>query len=233
MKKYILSFLLLALSVGVVGAQTFTTPKDTVNASFSNTMNVYNKITNVHSSDVTITWRVINHDFPADWINGLNICDNVLCYGNSAALAGGSTQTTAPITPGVEADFHLQMDLSAAGSGTHYLEVEMNDQANSYKKNVVFVLNKFPTNIGNVNKGGDDITVYPNPARSEINVLFGARTNVKNIAVYNMIGKAVSVYRVTGNSAKLNLDNIPAGVYFLRLTDAQGQIVATRKFTHQ
>ena len=47
-----------------------------------------------------------------------------------------------------------------------------------------------------------------------------------------MIGKPVMVYRVTGNSAKLNIESLPSGVYFVRMADAQGK-VTTRKFTHQ
>jgi hypothetical protein len=84
-----------------------------------------------------------------------------------------------------------------------------------------------------VTKTDDEVSIYPNPARSHVNVVFDAALGVKNIAVYNLIGKLVSIYKVNGNSAKLDIEEIPAGIYFIRLINSQGKIVATRKFTHQ
>jgi hypothetical protein len=63
--------------------------------------------------------------------------------------------------------------------------------------------------------------------------LFNEAAGIRNIAVYNLIGKPVMVYKVTdNNSAKLNIGSIPSGVYFLRLFDGQGRVTAIRKFTH-
>lgn len=82
-------------------------------------------------------------------------------------------------------------------------------------------------------RGNDGIAVYPNPAYGELNVLFDINTGIRNITVYNLIGKAITVYKVNGNSAKLDTENLPSGIYFIRLIDGQGRVVATRKFTHQ
>lgn len=89
------------------------------------------------------------------------------------------------------------------------------------------------TGIQSVNKTSDIVSLYPNPAGSELNVLFDGNAGIRNIIVYNMIGKPVTVYKVNGSSAKLDIENIPSGIYFIRLTDAQGHVMATRKFTHQ
>jgi hypothetical protein len=87
--------------------------------------------------------------------------------------------------------------------------------------------------VNNVSKMNEELSVYPNPATSEINVVYGGATEVKTAAIYNIIGKTMAVYRVNDNNANLSLENMPAGIYFLRLVNAQGQIVATRKFTKQ
>lgn len=84
------------------------------------------------------------------------------------------------------------------------------------------------------NFGNDLVTIYPNPARSELNVIFDSKLDIRTIAVYNLIGKVVSVFKVTsGTSARLDIDNIPSGIYFIRLTDSQGKVAATCKFTRQ
>jgi hypothetical protein len=80
----------------------------------------------------------------------------------------------------------------------------------------------------------DEVVLYPNPAHEEVNIVYGNDAGVKNIAIYNLIGKVVSVFKPIGNSsAKLFIDNLPQGIYFVRLIDAQGAVIATRKFTRQ
>ncbi|MES2704062.1 MAG: T9SS type A sorting domain-containing protein [Bacteroidota bacterium] len=80
----------------------------------------------------------------------------------------------------------------------------------------------------------DDALIYPNPAGNELNVLYEATSDIKNIAVYNLIGKMVAVYKVTGNSsANLNLDGVSPGIYFVRLFNSQGEAVISKKFTRQ
>jgi hypothetical protein len=75
--------------------------------------------------------------------------------------------------------------------------------------------------------------MYPNPAPNDINVVFNESLGVKSIAIYNLIGKSMLVYKTQGKSAKLNIESLPAGIYFLRFMNQQGMVVATRKFTHQ
>lgn len=80
----------------------------------------------------------------------------------------------------------------------------------------------------------DDMLVYPNPAGNELNIVYDVAADIKNIAVYNLIGKMVAVYKVTGtNSANLNLDSLSPGIYFVRLFNAQGEVVMARRFTRQ
>jgi hypothetical protein len=74
---------------------------------------------------------------------------------------------------------------------------------------------------------------YPNPAQNEVNVAYDANADIQNIALYSIIGKVLRVYKVTGNSANLDLENIPSGFYFVRLMNSHGDAVATRKFTKQ
>ncbi len=239
MKNTLLAFLVLAGSIlsFQVDAQTFTlTAGDTVNTTVSAGLNkIYNRIKNVSSNSITVSWKITDHDLPASW-SGISaefgICDNVICYSNSGNnLINGSTQTMLPIVPADEGDFHVQINLDGLAPATHFLKVNFKEGLNS--KDAVFILTKSQLGVTNVSRSDDDIVLFPNPARDNINAVFNDNLNVKTISVHNMIGKMVSIYKVANNSAKLDVADLPAGVYFLRIGDGNGRVIATRKFTHQ
>jgi hypothetical protein len=217
---------------------------DTVIANVVTTAAIHDDITNISANNVTVHWRVIATSFPSDWLTGSNfgICDNNLCRSNQGdtllwKIAGsttGSTFTSSPYAPGTTGTFDLTMDLSSATTGgTHWVTVEIKDQAAFYTKNATFIINKVPASVTNVNSTDNDVVMYPNPARDELNVLYNVNADVKTIAVYNIIGKVMAVYKVSGSSANLNLENVPSGIYFVRLTNSHGDAVVTRKFTKQ
>ena len=127
----------------------------------------------------------------------------------------------------------MSLNFSTAEIGTHYLVVRLTDTSTGYNKDVRYIITKAPTGVENVSNAAENVKLYPNPASNEINVVYDANADVKNIAVYNIIGKVVSVYKVAGPSANLNIENIPSGIYFVRLYNSNGNVVVTRKFTKQ
>lgn len=242
MKKAILVFLSV---VGVYTAQaqaTFTTHADTLFAIMNadETVDVYNAIIPTGAS-VTVDWHVIDQNVSAPVLNAnvLGICDNKNCYMYGGSNPGWndvhSTKEILANNAELQA-FKITLDPTiypSSALGPYYVTIMLMDQNSSYSKNITFGIQRFPTSVSSVSKNADNISIYPNPARNDINVVFNANSNIKNIAVYNLIGKVVSVYKVYGNSAKLDLSNVPSGIYFMRLVDNTGNVVATRKFTHQ
>ncbi len=231
---------------GKTSAQTFTIPHDTINATYHNDqLTMYSNITNISANPIKIKWRVLNHNFPPGWTtkDALGICDNVLCWQNDNdrfTNGSGTLFTTNDIPPGNTEDqgmFYLVLvDINNAESGTYYMTMRLEDQTNTYQKDVTFVVNKWPAGISsNAAKADKNITLYPNPARSTINLNFNPGAGIRTVALYNLIGKNVASYRVNGNSGKMTLDisSIPAGIYYVRLQNAEGEVIATRRFTRQ
>jgi hypothetical protein len=240
MKKLILGLITLTTLTFVAGkvqaqTPTFVTEHDTVNATFGgNAIEVHNNITAL-AGNVTVVWREVGNNFPSGWTcsSCLQVCDNKTCYTNGLdAITNGSSKTSLPYSTTMGL-FKGLFDFTGGPSGTHYITFNLRDSASSYNKDITFVINKWPTSASSVTKNGDDVTLYPNPANDEVNVLFDGDLGVKNIAVYNVIGKSMVVYRVAGNSAKMDISKLPSGVYFLRMSDIRGQVVATKKFTKQ
>lgn len=244
MVKRILSITTLALgllfSSNTVKAQaSFTTEADTVWYTVNGaSANIYNRITNVTNNDFQIDWKSVSTDFPQDWRaeSVLGICDNNLCrtnIGDTAITNGNQVFTSASYLANAQDDFHIQLTgMDAVSAGTHYITLNLQENGGVYDKNMTFIIAKWATNVPNVS-GSDEIVLYPNPARGELNVTYSPKAGIKTAAVYNLIGKQLVAYKVGKASAKLNIDNIPSGIYFLRLMDENGKVVATRKFTHQ
>jgi hypothetical protein len=112
--------------------------------------------------------------------------------------------------------------------------VTTNNQANAPRGGFGSgIENALATSVSNGVKGDVINMLYPNPAGAAVNVVFDDGAGVHSVAVISMLGKPVKVYKVSGNSARVEIDDVPAGVYFLRLMNGQGQVIATRRFNHQ
>lgn len=239
MKKFLLIALGFAgIASTSVQAQSFTPQSDTVLVNYDinagGNQEFHDNITNNTSSPITITWKGIANNLPGDWLvspSSLGVCDNNNCYTGASAISG-TTWTSNPYPAGPGGDFHLVLNASGGTNGTYYLTLNLTSGSTS--KNVTFLMSKgTPASVGTVTKNIDDVQLYPNPARNNVNVVFDANAGVKYIAIYNIIGKQVSNFRINGGSAQLDVSDVPAGVYFVRLLDAQNRVLATRKFTHQ
>jgi hypothetical protein len=230
MKKTLLTIISL-FSLHYSYAQTYTSQYgDSVTAvAVPGDFDISNPIKNTTSSDIYLKWNLESQSLPTGWTFSA-FCDNKNCY--TGPITGSFISD--PYAPNVFGSFKATLNADAAANNTTgWVRIATSDTVNSYSKTYTFIAHKWPTGISNVTRTDDDVVVFPNPARNTVNVIFEANLGVKNITIYNLIGKAISVYKVNGTSAKLDIENIPSGIYFIRLINGQGQIVATRKFTHQ
>ncbi len=250
--KFILSLLtsiLLCMPVGAVLAQGVTPDKgDTVYASWNGSpLSVYNNMVSADANKIVVKWKITATDFPRDWADTsiLGICDNKTCRQNdrdtflwncisNVSSLGSFISDT--IRPGQKANFDLVLDLAHASNGTHYLTCSWQSIGGSLAptKFVTFIVNKFPTEAPVVEKiVNNEISLYPNPAKNEVNVIYSYTQESNTICIYNVIGKLVNVYKFDGASANLNIESIPSGVYFLKFIDVKGDVVAIKKFTKE
>lgn len=240
MKKFVLTAFTIFAAFAGANAQSFTLSSDTSKGVASDFgAHVSTTITNTTASPITINWRVISHDIPAapsKWFTSFGICDNNSCYGSEIiTLTSGSypTKTSMAIPAAGTMDVYLGIGELTGVSAYGPYTVRIEFKNGSTTDTATYIVNKWATGVSNTVKSNDNVAVYPNPAHSEVNVVFNSMPEVKSIAIYNLIGKMVSVYKVSGTSAQLDVDAIPNGIYIIRLMDAQGHMVATRKFTHQ
>jgi hypothetical protein len=82
------------------------------------------------------------------------------------------------------------------------------------------------TGIDPLNRGG--ISVFPNPAKD--NVIVKSDFTITNIEILNYVGQKVySKQNVIDKTVKVNLANLTAGVYFIKVTTLEG--IKTIKIT--
>ncbi|MCB0699672.1 MAG: T9SS type A sorting domain-containing protein [Chitinophagales bacterium] len=236
MKKYFyLLFLPMMFGFSATNAQDFTMHTDTVKILMQNYLvEAHNDATNTTSGDIKISWKVYANNLPQDWIDSaqFGICDNNLCYYNE--ILDGNPRTSFDVSALGLMAFKTQVSGESIGvvsTGTYYVAVELTH--GTTVDTAVFQFSRWATNVSNVNGNLNKVSLYPNPARSELNVTYDKEAGVKSIAIYNLVGKQVVKYKVGGSSAKLDIENVPSGVYFVRLMDNTGRVMATRRFTHQ
>ena len=73
----------------------------------------------------------------------------------------------------------------------------------------------------------NSISLYPNPANEVINVQC-TMYNVQSIEVIDVYGKVINTLTVTDNPTQINVANLAAGMYFVRVTTEEG--VVTKSF---
>lgn len=234
----LLSLLFVILAGSYSKAQTFTLSKDTSKVPWTfmgYLVEVHILAENKTSSSMTLNWKVTSSSHDPGWAFDA-ICDNASCLyaSESGLLDGAKSFNTFPISAGSDCDFKVTFDGDAAATGTKAtLAVEFTDGTTT--KPGVFYAYKMGSNVSTFFRTDDEIAVFPNPASNYIDVHYSSNSDVKTISIYNLIGKVVNVYKVTDkNSARCQFTNdMPSGIYLIRISDSKGKVIATRKFTRQ
>lgn len=87
------------------------------------------------------------------------------------------------------------------------------------------------TSVNDVEKTSDLISVYPNPATNYTEILFNENNQGAEFNLYDIHGKLISSQMITGTKITLNRNNLPSGIYFIRITN--GEKVQTSKLVFE
>ncbi len=233
MKKIFTLFtIILAWSTSSL-AQSFTSQYDTVYQTVSGSYTIHNNIHNLTTSPDTLQWQLISENWPADWDTTLGLCDAFTCYTHADMWPPGRIKECG-YNPSAWGDFHILGDLTAVSSpGPYVLRLRFNNKFIPTDTFIQTYIIAKPTSVFKVT-GQLETTLYPNPATNMLNVTFADGLDVKNIAIQSIIGRQVKMFSVSDNKgAGLNIEDIPGGIYFLKLLNGYGNVVATFRFTKQ
>ena len=63
-------------------------------------------------------------------------------------------------------------------------------------------------------------TLYPNPTIGQVTI---TGKDLKTAEVFNTIGQCVATVKGEGDQFTVDISNLPAGVYFVNITDGEGR----------
>jgi hypothetical protein len=72
----------------------------------------------------------------------------------------------------------------------------------------------------NVNNEVSSCKIYPNPATDFIKVT--SEIDINKIDIYSYTGALIKELNVSGNNAVININDLNAGIYFVKVTDTSG-----------
>jgi PKD repeat protein len=69
------------------------------------------------------------------------------------------------------------------------------------------------------------IKIYPNPAKNYLQVELPATEKVTGIQLINAVGQVIARQKPEAATTRLNVAHLPAGIYFVKITNAEGSIM--------
>jgi hypothetical protein len=167
------------------------------------------------------------------------MCDNRSCIPNTgdttlwrtvAGLPGSVffSDYYAPSVPGV---FDLNLDLTTASSvGSYWLTALITDTATSYSKNVTFVINNLPMATAEVARTVAGPVLFPNPANNVLHIDCRKLKNAGSILLFGSAGRLLNVYTAKDGIYSIDLSDLAAGRYFVRVVDEKSITVFVYQF---
>ena len=180
----------------------------------------YAIITNDSGEDLSLQWSRNIIEITEGW--GSAVCDVNQCYGqdvNSFAFdlaADSSGAMDVHVYPYgiegaaiIEVKVYLISDPFVSTTATYY----------------------FNQTVGIAERFTEAIKIYPNPTQDYVSI-----DNVENLAVkaevYNVTGKLILSSALKGND-RINVQELPAGNYILKLSDQNSKVVSTNLLVKQ
>jgi Metallo-peptidase family M12B Reprolysin-like/Secretion system C-terminal sorting domain/Bacterial pre-peptidase C-terminal domain/Fibronectin type III domain len=81
-----------------------------------------------------------------------------------------------------------------------------------------------------VNNGMLKVNVFPNPAKQTLNVNIAGNGDKKTISVFDVNGKMVMTQSASQPTTSLGINKLSGGIYFLKVTGADGKALYQQKF---
>ena len=153
-------------------------------------------------------------------VNG-NVLGSLIA-GAGTKIIGTKYITHTAAKTATNSSWTFQWIAPAAGKGavTFYGAFAITQDAT---KKSTLIIPEASTVQGVSNEANAKISVYPNPATDYIQIKLTDVISVGKVMLFNLSGKLVITENFESNEFSMNVQSIPAGSYYLRVTDGQHQ----------
>ncbi|MBL7815713.1 MAG: T9SS type A sorting domain-containing protein [Saprospiraceae bacterium] len=222
MKHRLLFFLVVNIFVLRGYSQTLTITPGIVNTSVNpDSFEVKGKATLKNTSAQTkrVVWQRNIISKPSAW--QVLVCDINQCWTSGVSVS----PDTIVLAPNGTSNLDVYIRPSGA-SGAATVELKATEVGNA--TNTVTGRYLFTSSTGikeYTYKGSPSVRIYPNPT-TDYFMLSDDNDVVERVIVYNIIGRQVKSYKAVNNT-KYSVNDLPEGIYVIRLQNANGMTVKT------
>ncbi len=191
--------------------------------------NLVTLVTNNSSSQIELNLKAVS--ITGAHGEGMEFCISTCYYG----------MTSGTVYPTGTAHFYLDAGAVSGANDIHFhhhiqtgdpdvteyvLKIyEKGNEANNY---VQFTYKYDANYVGVDNINNTSFSVYPNPATDILNIRIPENINSPELRLTNIIGKAILKTNLADSKNKINIKNLPAGIYFVTII-SNGSIIDTKK----
>lgn len=203
-------------------------------------------ITNISTHPYTVSWNYIDVDTTVNLDNKdsildhwfvTGICDNINCRGEFGPWYFGNAETSAQVDPDGNMMIEIRVYVpNSSPDTTRTFKVQL--KTFNQTDTAVFVITKDGnTGISALRLDDNRVSLYPNPlpAGQDLNIYVDKSLNATEAVIYSIIGQKQMVLPLNKSNEvhSLNTGKLPAGMYFVKVTDKSGNVIASRKFAKQ
>jgi hypothetical protein len=237
MKQKLLFIIFFAISLTSVRAQGITvTPSDSVRLDSTigcqSEAILIQEIHNTSNDTIQMNWHVVGNTMPHSW--SLGYC--YLGYCLTSNYIGPTFHFN--LGPANSGPMQLDVTTGTAGStdsGSFQVHIWVTGDSVATAQTLTYSVNLVTScTAAGINEATAplQLSLYPNPVRSDLTVTLPESLNNGQINIFNLLGSKVYSQSVNSReiSKDLDLSALESGVYIVRITDGS-TIIATRKFT--
>jgi hypothetical protein len=180
---------------------------------------------NLSNKTIQLRWEISKANLSEGW--SAVVCDHQ-CYTNLVS------EKTFELKPGsVLQDFKVSFRPNGKeGMGNYTINLyELNNRSSS-EQTITFnaAANSVVSSTNSLINQPNPPKVFPNPAIEYI-YLNDESARVKSIEIYNVVGRKMQKLTVNNSNERFNINNLPRGIYMIRMLDKQGHIVRTQRIS--
>jgi len=191
-----------------------------------------NYMRNRTNAALTIKWILIEKSLPAGW-KLCGICDNALCRDTSSpALTAFAEQETYPVAIG-DSSLMKAMIMVPASSPAGIGVVRVKAYTSTTTDTATFIITKGTTSISAVGINDKRVLLHPNPAIDDLTIFTDKSLNAACIEIMDITGARRLVQRMVKDTevSRVDIRSLAAALYLVKITDARGVVITTRKFS--
>ena len=100
------------------------------------------------------------------------------------------------------------------------IDVAVHEMANCTIPNYTLRVGQTSFDWDGINENTAFATLHPNPTNGQVTIL---GINLKQAQIINTLGQCVATVKGQGEQLSVDLSTLPAGVYFVNITDSEGR----------